>query len=74
MMSDQELIEAAMMAAENMGKIAHAITPTGALPMRTPSGGQVGSLTEAVIYAADSLTKIADAISELAEAVRERNS
>jgi len=57
----------------NLSKIAHAITPTDAAAMVTPDGNCVGSLTEAVIYAADSLTKIAEAIGDLASAVRERD-
>lgn len=59
-------------AAYNLKHIAESITPT-AIPMRTPDGGQVGSLTEAVIYTAQSLEGIAAAIQDLAEAVRERN-
>ena len=59
-------------AARNLSRIAHAITPTDAAAMKTPGGGRVGSLTEAVIYAADSLAKIAEAIGDLASAVRER--
>ena len=59
-------------AARNLSRIAHAITPTDAAAMTTSDGGLVGSLTEAVIYAADSLTRIAGAISDLASAVRER--
>ena len=57
--------------AYNLGKIAESITPT-AIPMPTPGGGSVGSLTEAVIYAAENLKMIADSIGDLAEAVRER--
>ena len=60
-------------AACNLGRIAHAITPTNAAAMQTPDGSRVGSLTEAVIYAADSLKKIADAIGDLAHAVRKRD-
>ncbi len=60
-------------AARNLAKIAGAITPTGAAAMTTPYGGRVGSLTEAVIYAADSLGKIAEAIGDLASAVRARD-
>ena len=59
-------------AAWNLSRIAHAITPLDVAAMDTPDGGRVGSLTEAVVYAANSLTKIADAISDLASAVRER--
>lgn len=60
-------------AARNLSRIANAITPTEALAMQTPSGGRVGSLTEAVIFASESLMKIADAIGDLASAVRERD-
>ena len=60
-------------AARNLSRIAHAITPTDAQAMQTPDGHRVGSLTEAVIYAADSLTKIAKAIGDLASAVREQH-
>jgi hypothetical protein len=60
-------------AARNLSRIAHAITPTDAAAMKTPDGGRVGSLTEAVIYAANSLTKIAEAIEDLASAVRDRD-
>ena len=56
----------------NLHAIAKAITPLDAMPMQTPDGGYVGSLTEAVCYTAASLSKIADAIGDLAEAVRER--
>lgn len=59
--------------AYNLGRIAESITPMSAVPMETPGGGQVGSLTEAVIYVAENLKMIADSISDLAEAVRERN-
>jgi hypothetical protein len=58
--------------AYNLGRIAESITPMSAVPMETPGGGQVGSLTEAVIYAAENLKMIADSIGDLAEAVRER--
>ena len=58
--------------AANLGDIASAITPVGALAMPVPGGGKVGSLTEAVIYAAENLAKIADAIGDLASAVREQ--
>lgn len=59
-------------AARNLGKIAHAITPTDVAPLVTPSAGRVGSLTESVIYVAENLSDIADAIRDLAEAVREQ--
>jgi len=43
------------------------------VPLETPGGGQVGSLTEAVVYVAENLKRIADSIGDLAEAVRERS-
>ena len=57
----------------NLGDIASAITPGEMMPMNTPDGGRVGSLTEAVIYAAKSLSSIAAAIGDLADAVRDRS-
>lgn len=54
--------------------IANALTPINALGLQTPNGGHVGSLTEAVVYAAENLGRIADAIQDLADAVRERES
>ena len=59
-------------AARNLDRIAHAITLGGAAAMRTPDGGKVESLTEAGIYVAQSLDRIAEAIRDLASAVRER--
>jgi phage-related minor tail protein len=58
-------------AATNLHKIAHAITPTDAAPLHTHDGGYVASLTEAVVFAANNLGKIAEAISHLADAVRD---
>jgi hypothetical protein len=68
-----EAVEAIHHVARNLTWVADAITPTDASPMRTPDGGRVGSLTEAAIYAADNLGRIADAIADLAQAVRERD-
>lgn len=73
---DQDLSEAAEAidhVARSLVRAAHAITPTDAHRMRTPDGGRVGSLTEAVVFAADNLGRIADAIGALADAVRERD-
>jgi hypothetical protein len=58
--------------ARGLRTIAHAITPLDACPMTTPNGGSVGSLAEAVVYAAQNLELIADAISDLAEAIRSK--
>ena len=48
-------------------RIANAITANDASAAHTPDGGYVASLTEAVMYAAESLSKIADAIDRLAD-------
>lgn len=58
-------------AASNLLALTRAITPLDAVAMQTPGGGRVGSLTEAVIYVAESLGRIASAISELSDAVRD---
>jgi hypothetical protein len=52
-------------------RVGKAITPADAAPLRTPTGGRVESLTEAVVYASENLGRIADAISELAVAISE---
>ena len=60
-------------AARNLNRIASAILPSGVVGFSTPHGGRVDSLTEAVIYAAQSLESIAESINRLADAVRERS-
>lgn len=52
--------------------VAHAITPRDAAPGHDATGGNVASLTEAVMGVTAGLCRIADAIEQLAEAVRER--
>ena len=71
-MEPANLVDVMDRAARNLAKIAQAITPTDSLPMTTPNGGSVGSLTEGVIFAAESLSKIAEAIDNLACAMRSR--
>ena len=71
---EENVVDAIDRAATNLRNIADAISPSDAAPYTTPDGGRVDSLTEAVIYAAQGLTKIAGAISDLASAVRERDS
>lgn len=71
--SEANIVDEMGRAATNLHKIAHAITPTDAAPLYTPDGGYVASLTEAVVFAANNLGKIAEAISHLADAVREGN-
>jgi len=58
-------------AAINLNKIAQAITPSDAAALPIPGGGCVGSLTEAVVYSAQNLGKIAEAINYLADAIRD---
>lgn len=55
----------------SIGKLANAVTPTGAMPGEDAAGGKVGSLTEATMGITGGLMRIAEAIEELAAAVRE---
>ena len=66
---ESELSEAI---SDGLGNLAKAVTPLGALAGTDAVGGQVESLTEAVMGVTAGLVRIADAISDLAEAVRER--
>lgn len=59
--------------AHGFAELAQAITPLSALTGTDATGGTVGSLTEAVMGVTAGLVQIADAISDLAEAVRERD-
>lgn len=68
------VVDVIFSAARNLRLIAEAITPSNAAPATTSSGGQVGSLTEAVMYAGQGLASIANAINDLADAVREQSS
>lgn len=54
------------------GKVADAITPRNAAAGKDANGGHVESLTEAVMGITAGLHRIANAISELAEAVRDK--
>ena len=56
-----------------MNGIRKAITPASALAGEDAAGGHIESLTEAVMGVTAGLCRIAEAITELAEAVRERN-
>ena len=51
-----------------ISRLAAAITPTNAIPFKGPLGHQVGSMTEAIIYAADT---IAESINRLEMRVEE---
>lgn len=52
--------------------LANSITPSGVCAMETQNGGRVGSLTEAVVYAAENLEHIAEALSDIADAIRSK--
>lgn len=52
-------------------QIARAITPSDAMPGPDATGGQVGSLTEAIMGLTAAMVQIATAIASVAEAVRE---
>ncbi len=52
--------------------LANAITPTAAAPATDAFGGNVGSLTEAVLGTTQGLLRIAEAIDNLADAIREQ--
>jgi len=54
-------------------KLARAITPLNALAGSDAAGGRVESLTEAVMGVTAGLVRIAEAITDLADAVRERD-
>ena len=58
---------------EGLGKVARAITPLSALAGTDAAGGRVESLTEAVMGVTAGLVQIAEAITDLADAVRERD-
>ncbi len=54
--------------ADAVRDLANAITPLGALGATTPNGGRVASLTEAMIYIAENLGRIADALEKIGDA------
>lgn len=66
---DDELMDELMDCAT---RIANSITPVSAVQGTDANGGSVGSLTEAVMGMTFGLVRIAEAITDLAEAVRER--
>jgi hypothetical protein len=61
-----------------ISRLAAAITPTDAIPFKGPLGHQVGSMTEAIIYAADTIAESIDnlrfAIDEVREAIENSGS
>jgi hypothetical protein len=65
--------EVANAVADGFNKLTRAITPLSAMAGRDAAGGRVESLTEAVMGLTAGLVLIADSISDLAEAVRERD-
>ena len=58
---------------ESLIRLAQAITPIDTLAGTDAAGGEVGSLTEAVMGVTAGLVMIAHAIDALAEAVRDRS-
>ena len=69
---DSNFVEAIDNLAQNVKRIATAITPAAAAG-QDASGGHVESLTEAVMGINAGLVKVAEAISELADAVSLRS-
>mgnify|MGYP007046987796 CR=1 FL=1 len=53
--------------------LANAITPVGVIAGTDAAGGRVESLTEAVMGMTAAMVQIAGSITDLADAVRERN-
>lgn len=66
MKSSEESVEALVRA---LRAIANSVTPLDATPVSVGDGHQVGSLTEAIMYLADSVREIAHAIDNHADAV-----
>ncbi len=54
-----------------ISRLVAAITPTNAIPFKSPLGHQVGSLTEAVIYAADTIADSINRLEFMLEGVRD---
>ena len=54
-----------------ISRLAAAITPTNAIPFKGPLGHQVGSLTEAIIYAADTIADSINRLELMVEGVRD---
>lgn len=52
--------------------IANSVTPLDASPVSVGNNKQVGSLTEAVMYLADSMKEIAYAINNHADVIQEK--
>ena len=67
-----ELYATGVRIADGARDIAHAITPRDRSPGPDCNGGNVSSLTEAVMGLTESASHIASAISDLADAVRAR--
>lgn len=68
------LVDVVNFASNGLHRIASSITPKDCAraPMETFNGGRVGSLTEAVIYGADQMGRIADALEEIALAIHKK--
>lgn len=54
-----------------INRLIEAITPADAIPFKSPQGHQVGSLTEAIIYAADTIADSIKSLEFMVEEVRD---
>ena len=54
-----------------ISRLAAAITPTNAIPFKGPLGHQVGSMTEAIIYAADTIAESINRLELMVEELRD---
>lgn len=69
---EEDIQENFAMISRAINNIAHSITPLDASPASVGNGKQVGSLTEAIMYLANSMNGIAYAINNLAETIAEK--
>ena len=65
------IVDVVNRSAISLRQIANAICPSNALPFEGPDGLEVRSLTEAVIFMALSVDRVANAISDVADVIRE---
>ena len=54
-----------------IGRLAEAVTPTNPVPFKGPLGHEVGSLTDAIIYAADTISDAINRLEFMLEEVRD---
>ena len=68
-MSEKDLVDAILEAADSLQSISNSIIPAGVAPGEDERGGVVGSLTESLMGVTGGLCDIAEAIRCLASAV-----